>query len=271
MNKVFSFFVFLFLCFVCFPDISAQENRITNKSSFVGFYVNANCIGRIENGEVQFYSFRGGEWTNNRRYLPAYPFTLPNGYTKVFFVGNFIGLVIPNSSGINTIQFYEPHDNFLAQSQWRRVTRADLTLPAGCIDVVGGCYIVESSYRKIYNISVIDREGIRGYRYSSSITGWESYIIDEYWDDKLPRGISYVVGNLGNADMPIVNNRIQFYSVTGQGVAKVPFEINLPSGWSDIFAADNIIGISVNGEIIFYSFSFYYNAERFERINDRDF
>jgi hypothetical protein len=271
MNKLFSVLVFFLLVFVSLSSISAQVNRITNKSSFVGFYRSANAIGIIENGEIQFYGFSGGKWLNYARFSGAYPFRLPNGYTKVFFVGNFIGVVIPNSSGMNTIQFYEPHKEFLAENQWRRVTGADITLPASCIDVVGQNYIAELGGRRTYNISFIDREGIRGYRRSSSITGWESYIIDdEYWDDKLPRGISYLVGDIGVL-APIVNNRIQYYYVTGQGVGKAQFEINLPNGWSDVFAAGDTIGISVNGEIQFYSFSFYHNAERFERIYDRDF
>jgi len=264
MNKVFSFLAIFYFGFVCFP-ISAQQNKIVNKSTFLGFYENENCIGRIEDNKIQFYNFSNGVWQKNTQK----EFALPNGYTKAFTVGDWIGVVVPNSSSINTIQFFEPNNAFFRTSNWKRLTKADFVLPAASIDVVGHSVIdFFRGDRRVYEISVIDRERVRRYSYSNN-TGWESsYIIEEYeeyeeyWGDKLPRGVSYVVGHSGKYSglgyMPVVNNKIQFYYLTAQGVTKDNYEFLLPNGWSDVFAADGTtIAVSVNSEIRFYSLTLY--------------
>jgi hypothetical protein len=283
MKKAFRFLVFFFLSFVCFFSLSAQDNVIVNRSSFVGFYDHSDSgdiiIGRIEDNKIQFYIFNDrGEWQK----YGQQEFALPNGWTKTFFVGYLIGVVVPNSSGINTVQFYAPQfgRGVSGIAFWEREPILDFILPTASIDVIGhaNTYIDYSYYAPMKfwstTISVIDRERIRGYSFSDD-TGWESFIIDDWWDDeyKLPRGISYVVGTSNSNDfgyMTVTNNKIQFYAGTGQGLARFHYEFLLPDGYGDVFANGGIIAVSVNSEITFYDVNIAYGG-RSERLYYMDF
>jgi hypothetical protein len=276
-NKAFSFLLFFLFGFVNFSGLIAQENKIVNKSSFIGFYCIQDCIGRIEGNKIQFYWFKDGVWQRDKQK----EFTLPKGYTKAFFVSDCIGLVVPNSSGINTIQFYEPNNAFIRRSDWKRLTKADLILPAATIDVASHTRAARPF--KIFDISVITQERIRKFVWLED-EGWKSYITDEEWRQKLPRGVSYIVGDITYPNsnyliMPIVNNKVQFYIDSDDG-EKMRYEFLLPNGYSDVFFAEDYdasfgsdgkfyIAVSINSEVRFYSVDFY--SGKSDRLPDRDF